>query len=270
MRIGILGAGAVGCYLGARLANAGSVVTLVGRKRLIDAAGEQGLHYEGLSGGLVRVDPDQLRLSERAEALEECDCVFVTVKSGQTQEAAEILAPILSKSCPVVSFQNGVRNSAILKETLPESPILAGIVPFNVIWDEPAIFRQGTSGPLVLQDSHALARELATKFESAGLPIELIADMQPLQWGKLLMNLNNAINALSGVPLVEELHDRDYRVCLAASQSEALGLLRRAGIKMASPLKLPFSWVPYVLRSPTPVFSRVARAMLHVGPEARS
>ena len=63
MRIGIFGAGAIGCYLGARLANAGSHVTLVGRKRLVDGAREQGLHFQGLSGGRVRVDPAQLRLS---------------------------------------------------------------------------------------------------------------------------------------------------------------------------------------------------------------
>jgi 2-dehydropantoate 2-reductase len=236
----------------------------------LDAVTHEGLHFEGLDQKRQRVDDARLTLSEDAAALRECDCVFVTVKSGQTEEAGATLAAAIDKNSLVVSFQNGIRNAAILRDRLRENPILAGIVPFNVAWDQPAIFKQGTSGPLVIEDAHTSAKEIAERFEAAGLPTELVADMLPLQWGKLLMNLNNAINALSGLPLQEELADRNYRVCLAASQSEALGLLKRSGTKIASPLKVPLSWVPYALRSPTLVFTQVARAMLQVGPEARS
>jgi 2-dehydropantoate 2-reductase len=270
MRIGIFGAGAIGCYLGARLANAGSDLVLVGRKRLLDAVARDGLHFEGLKQSRQRVDDARLSLSEDARALKDCDYIFVTVKSGQTREAGEVLSASIGKSSLVVSFQNGIRNTSILQEELPENPILAGIVPFNVVWNEPAVFKQGTSGPLVIEDAHDRVSDIAKSFAAAGLPIELVADMLPLQWGKLLMNLNNAINALSGLPLQQELADRDYRVCLAASQAEALHVLKKSGTKIASPLKAPLSWVPFVLRSPTPVFSRVARAMLQVGPEARS
>ncbi len=270
MRIGIFGAGAIGCYLGARLASAGSDLVLVGRKRLLDAVASDGLHFEGLEQAREQVDQARLCLSEDAKALGDCDYVFVTVKSGQTKEAGKTLSTTIDKSCLVVSFQNGIRNAAILKETLPDNQILAGIVPFNVVWDEPAIFKQGTSGPLVIQDGHEGAGEIAESFAAAGLPAELVSEMLPLQWGKLLMNLNNAINALSGLPLQQELADRNYRLCLSASQSEALHLLKKSGTKIASPLKVPISWVPFALWAPTPVFTRIARAMLQVGPDARS
>ena len=55
--------------------------------------------------------------------------------------------------------------------------------------------------------------------------------MLGLAWGKLLINLNNAVSALSGRTLVEELKQRDYRRVVAAAQREALRLLRRAGIR---------------------------------------
>jgi 2-dehydropantoate 2-reductase len=269
-RIGVFGAGAIGSYLGATLAHAGSEVVLVGRKRLLDAVSEHGLQIEALGGQRTRVDAARLHLHEDVEALRKCECVFVTVKSGQTQEAGETLASVLDKACVVVSFQNGISNPIVLRRALPDHTVLAGIVPFNVVWDQPAIFRQTTSGPLVLQEGHEWARRLKAIFEDAGLELELVADAVPRQWGKLLLNLNNAINALSGLPLQQELADRDYRRCLAGSQAEALRLLRRKNLRVDSPLRAPLAWIPHVLRMPTPIFSRVAKAMLQVAPDARS
>ena len=52
------------------------------------------------------------------------------------------------------------------------------------------------------------------------------ADMAGVLWGKLILNLNNALNALSGVPLAAELADRRWRVLLAAQIDEALAVLK--------------------------------------------
>ncbi len=270
MRIGIFGAGAIGCYLGARLADSGQEIRFVGRKRLMDSVADSGLHYESLEGVRVRVEDAHLQFSEEAEILRECDLVLVTVKSAQSEEAARCLAKVVADSCVLVSFQNGLGNTEIIKNLLPNNPVLAGIVPFNVLWQEPALFRQGTSGPLLLEDTHRAAADLAKEFEKAGLPIKRVREIRPLQWGKLLMNLNNAINALSGQPLQAQLANRGYRVVLAMALGEALGLLRRADLPVSSPLKVPLSLVPYVLRSPTPVFTKIARAMMKVAPDARS
>ena len=51
-------------------------------------------------------------------------------------------------------------------------------------------------------------------FSNAGLPLIQHVDMLPVQWAKLLLNLNNAINALANRPLKEELTQRAYRICL--------------------------------------------------------
>ncbi len=54
--------------------------------------------------------------------------------------------------------------------------------------------------------------------------------MQGVQWGKLLLNLNNAINALSGLPLRDQLSQRAWRAILAAQIAEALQMTKAAGI----------------------------------------
>ena len=98
----------------------------------------------------------------------------------------------------------------------------------------------------------------------------LHADLAAVQWGKLLLNLNNAVNALSGLPLRAQLLDRDLRCCTAALIDETLALLRRAGIRPAQMSPLPPRWVPRVLRLPTPLFKWVAARMLRIDEKARS
>lgn len=107
-------------------------------------------------------------------------------------------------------------------------------------------------------------------FQEAGLRLTLHADLRPVQWGKLLLNLNNTVNALSGLPLRAELLDRDCRLVFAALQSETLALLKAAGITPAQLTPLPPQRLPMVLRLPSWLFSRVAARMLRIDDKARS
>jgi 2-dehydropantoate 2-reductase len=91
-----------------------------------------------------------------------------------------------------------------------------------------------------------------------------------VQWGKLLLNLNNPVNALSGLPLRAQLLDRDCRRVLAALQQEALGLLQLAGVRPAQLTPLPPQRLPTVLRLPNWLFTRVAARMLRIDAQARS
>ena len=75
--------------------------------------------------------------------------------------------------------------------------------------------------------------------------------MLGLAWGKLLINLNNAVNALSGRTLLEELRQRDYRRVVAASQREGLRLLRRARIRPGKVGPVSRACCPWFLAHPT-------------------
>ncbi|WP_282706762.1 ketopantoate reductase C-terminal domain-containing protein, partial [Glycomyces tenuis] len=102
------------------------------------------------------------------------------------------------------------------------------------------------------------------------LPLAQRDDMAGVQAAKLLLNLNNAVNALSGLPLAEELSRRAYRRCLAAAQREALAAFAAAGIAPAKLTPLPPKWIPALLGTPDAVFTAAASRMLAIDPLARS
>jgi 2-dehydropantoate 2-reductase len=86
----------------------------------------------------------------------------------------------------------------------------------------------------------------------------------------LLLNLNNPLNALSGLPLRDELAQRSWRRCLALLQREGLRVLKAAGIRPAQLTALPARWLPSVLDLPDALFQRLAARMLAIDPLARS
>jgi 2-dehydropantoate 2-reductase len=237
----IYGAGSIGCYLGGRLLAAGSDVTFIGRSRVGDELHQHGLALSSFHGKHGQVEPPNIRFSIDASA----------------------------PGAIVISFQNGLSNAEVLRAALPRHTVLEGMVPFNVVSRGPGAFHQGTGGELEVKASPGL-QPFVQDFARAGLPLIQHADMLPVQWAKLLLNLNNAINALANRPLKEELSQRAYRRCLAMAQEEALRLLSRAGIRPAKLTPLPATWIPRMLSLPDGLFARVAGKMLAIDPLARS
>ncbi|MGH3738516.1 MAG: 2-dehydropantoate 2-reductase [Micromonosporaceae bacterium] len=267
MTICVFGAGSIGCYVGGRLAAAGADVVLVGRERLRAEVARHGLTLTDWRGGELRVaDP---RYQTAPEAAVDAELVLVTVKSAATAEAADVLAGVLKPDAVVVSFQNGLRNTELLAERLPGRTVLPGMVGFNVVNQGAGRFHAGTEGELEVRRHPALAK-YAERFAEAGLPLTEHADMAPVQWAKLLLNLNNAVNALSGLPLKRQLSQRPYRRCLALAQAEALRLLDAAGVRPAKLTPLPPQWIPTLLGLPDRIFARAAGRMLAIDPLARS
>lgn len=243
-----MGAGSVGCYLGGSLAAAGMDVVLVGRTPMSE------LTLEDLSGTSRRV---AVRYETTPDALIGCDVILCCVKSAQTSEVAELLP----RESVVVSMQNGLRNAEILKSKLPTA--LGGIVGFNVVSKGGGVFRRATTGPLVIED-HPAVRALP-------LPdLELTNDIRAKQWSKLIMNLNNAVSALTDRPTPDLLFKPEYRRILRAIMGEAVSILQKTNTRMARVGALPARLFPRILALPTPILRVVAAAQLRVDPEARS
>ncbi|QCK86709.1 2-dehydropantoate 2-reductase [Phreatobacter aquaticus] len=275
-RFVVMGAGAIGCYVGGRLAAAGADVTFVARSaRRAEIAGH-GLSlasFDGFSADLVASSVAVAETAADAAAKPGPLMVLLATKGGATAKAAAELGAALPAGTPVLSLQNGVDNVARIAAAAPALVALAGMVPFNVTLDHDAdgrlACRQTTSGVLHVID-HPATRAVEAIFFRAGLPLAFSSDMAAVQWGKLLLNLNNPVNALSGLPLREELLDPDYRWVLAALQDEAMAVMKAAGIRPAKVGAAPPWAIPLILRLPTWAFSRIAASMLTIDPSARS
>ena len=269
-RIVVFGAGSVGCYLGGRLQAAGAPVRMVGRATLADAVQRHGLSLTDLHGADCRVEPAQVDfVVDEPAAAADAGLVLVTVKSAATEASGRALAPVLAPGTCVISLQNGIDNAALLQSLLPQCRVLAGMVPFNIVNRGEGRFHQGSDGQLMVQASPELSLYLPV-FAAAGLALNLRDNMRAVLWGKLLLNLNNSINALCGLPLKEELSQRDFRRCLAAAQREGLQLLQASGETVAAVTPLPPRLLPRLLTLPDWVFRRAASRMLAIDPLARS
>ncbi|AYF75672.1 2-dehydropantoate 2-reductase [Nocardia yunnanensis] len=266
-RVTVLGAGSIGCYVGGRLAAAGARVTFVGRPRVLDELRTFGLHLTDLDGNTAHLDPADFDTA--TEPTGDTDLVLVTVKSAATAAAAEQLAGLVKPGTVVISLQNGIGNDAVIREILPACVVLAGMVMFNVVHHGQGRFHRGTAGTVDIADDPVLNR-FAPIFGKSGLGFERHPNLLPIQWAKLLLNLNNPINALSGRPLREELATRDYRRCLALAQREALAAMAAARIRPARLTPLPPEAMARLLTVPDGVFRRVAAKVLAVDPVARS
>jgi 2-dehydropantoate 2-reductase len=263
----VYGAGSIGCYVGGRLAAAGADVVLVGRRRFAEETALHGLTLTDLHGTELRV-PEPRYATEPAAAAG-ADLVLVTVKSAATAAAAEALAPHLRPGAIVISLQNGLRNAAVLRRHLREAHVLPGMVAFNVVHLGEGRFHQGTVGDVAVED-HPRLDDHAAPFADAGLALARHADLTGVQAAKLLLNLNNPINALSGLPLKTQLSQRAYRRCLALAQREALAAFLHARIFPAKTAGIPSGFLPAVLNLPDAVFARAAAKMLAMDPLARS
>lgn len=271
-RIVVAGAGSIGCFVGGSLAAAGRNVTLLARLPLVQAIAAQGLWITDLEARGRHVGPDLIGLAaEPSTALRDADLVLVTVKSGDTAAMAGLIAAHAPSRAAVVSLQNGVDNVLLLRRQLPGRRVVAGMVPFNVVQTSgqgtTPRFHRATAGSLTIEAGHP---DLVALLAAEGLPVAMHPDMAGLAWSKLILNLNNALNALSGLPLKAQLSRRAWRLLVADQMAEALGIARSAGLALPRIEGIRPALIPHLLRLPDPLFRLVARRMLAIDPQATS
>lgn len=269
MKIAVFGAGSIGCYLGGKLTAAGHDVLLLGRERLQKEIAAHGLkltHYEKpekqVAAGAVAFETDPACLAM-------ADVILVTVKSQDSAEAAATIARAARPDTLVVSIQNGIGNADTLRAGLPGWAVAGGMVPFNVVNLGEGHFHCGTEGGIVLEQLAGVAK-VVTALNKSDIDTTEVTDIASVLWGKLLLNLNNALNMLSDKPLKEELSDRQFRLVLAEMQREALAATKAAGITPARIGKAQPQLMPTLLSLPNWLFEIVAAGMLKIDPTARS
>ncbi|NOJ46486.1 2-dehydropantoate 2-reductase [Bradyrhizobium archetypum] len=265
--IGIAGAGSIGCFVGGMLAVGGRRVALLARPRVIaeiEAGGLRPTSFEGFDRTIPR---DQIVLSENPSVFADAAVVLVTVKSADTAAMADVIARHAPSDAVIVSLQNGVGNTAVLRNILPGRRVLGGMVPFNVIALGDGRFHRATSGDIVIERDEA---RIAETLSVPGLAMRPTDNIDGVQWGKLLLNLNNALNALADLPLRTQLGMRSWRRMFAEQLAEGLAAMQAEGIKPVSPTPIPPAWMPPLLRLPDPIFELLLGRTMKIDPEARS
>jgi 2-dehydropantoate 2-reductase len=263
----VVGAGLVGSFIGGLLAFGGAEVNFLLRPKTMQRHGDFDCMLLDPLGQPGRfVERAALGFTEDPSIVEGADLVLVCVKSAATIDAASRLRGRLRPQTPVISLQNGMENATRLRQVLPGALVLGGLVAFNVVSEQEGAYRQTTPGGLSVEEGSPIATEILRR---TGLHVGSEPDITALQWGKLLINLNNALVALADAPLKEELDDRDWRRVWLAQIAEAMAAMKLLGIEPRIPgpkLKLILT----LLKLPNVLYRLAAARAVKVDPAARS
>lgn len=269
IRHAVFGAGLVGGYLGAALMANSALVRWVARPHVQKKLSDGIRITDYLANQYDLPSPEFVELDEMANPEEPPDVLWLTVKCNSLQAVVRQIKPMLDSETVIISLQNGLGSEDILKEHFPENRIVRGVMGANVVELEPGHLHRGTEGCVELYEC-AETKALLPQFQLDILPLKLHSNIEGLVWSKLQLNLNNAINALSDIPLKQELSDRGYREVLALAQKELLAVADLKKIQLQKITPVSPTLLPAVLRLPNWIYLRIASKMLAIDPEARS
>jgi 2-dehydropantoate 2-reductase len=270
-KVVIAGAGALGLYLGGKLMDQGIDVAFLGHKAYRDLVTHEGLSLSEGTELAHHIPAHNIEFRTDPAIVRDAHWVWVTVKSHSTPQLCEDIAPYVRPGAHLLSFQNGVHNGVSLRKRFPNHSVQSVVVPFNVVSLGHGHFQQTSTGSLIVEaDPEPSAERIEALLTKAKFRFQMVDHIYPVLWGKLLLNLNNAINALSGLPLKEELSKKSYRMVFSKCLEEALDVYERAGIEMKAPINIPLSWLPTLLKMPDAVFNLFSDALIRLDNNAFS
>ncbi|MGP4061025.1 ketopantoate reductase family protein [Halobacillus sp. H74] len=211
MNIGVAGAGAVGCYFGGRLYEAGHEVMFLARGEHLNAMKQQGLVIQE-EGRQLLVDGI---FTDNVSALADVDLVLFCVKSNDTKEMAEQLKAVLKEKALVMTMQNGVENEEILKDVFGVDRVLSAVTYIQAAVEAPGKVRQQGRVKLVIGElapSTDIKSGVVSLLQEAGVDTVPSGNILSKKWNKLMWNATfNPLSALSGARVGEILDDDHLR-----------------------------------------------------------
>jgi 2-dehydropantoate 2-reductase len=244
MRIGIVGAGAIGGFLAAALTRAGVNVAIVARGAHLEAIRSQGLKVEsdlGTFDAAVEADDDIRRLGD-------FDALFLTFKAHQWPGLLPQLEAFAGSETALVTLQNGVpfwyvREPALrsvdpdgrIGRLFPDRQVVGGVVHVSGHVVRPGVVHQSGGLRYVFGEpaggTSARVDELVGVLQQAALGPEADTAIRTTVWLKLVNNVGlNAVSTLRRMTIKPMLADREARRRVHELMEEALHVGQALGV----------------------------------------
>lgn len=263
MRYLVIGAGAVGGYIGGRLALAGQPVVFVARPEQADSLRQTGLTLvdadrpSPLPGLRVEADPAAACSAHAPQA------ILLAVKAYALDPVIEALRRVTPPLPPLVCLLNGLGNEERLAGAFGPEQVIAATLTTAVQVSGVGTIQLEKARGVGLHAAHALTPSLVTEFSRAGLNPRTYDNAGAMKWSKLLTNLvSNATSAIvNWTPAQVYAHPGLFRLEVEALR-ETVRAMRRQGIPVVNLPGVPTKWFARVVGWP-PALARplLARAV---------
>ena len=242
MKIAVIGAGSMGCMLGGYLKEGGADVTLtVRRKELADALNGKGLTikmYEDDGGSVMNIP---MTAVTDVKGLGTMDALLLMVKGPDTKTAMEGAKSLIGDKTKVITLQNGIGNTDIIREFVPEDRIYYGCLNMSATMDSPGVLTGGLFGENNIfmgsivrgPEQKEFGEEICSVFKKGGITACYTDDIDTEVWYKLLMNV--AVNASCGLVRLrggEAGEDQQFMLLAMDMVKEAIAVAGAYGIKL--------------------------------------
>jgi 2-dehydropantoate 2-reductase len=241
MRIAVVGAGAVGGYYGARLAQAGHDVALIARGANLEAIRTRGLRLRSAAGELV--------VSVRAESdpalVGPVDLVVLAVKTYSNPQALPLVPPLVGPGTAVLPLQNGVDSADQLAVLVGEAPVLAGTTYIGATLVEPGVINYvGTVRRIVFGEAFGervvtgRVSRIREILAAADIQAEEAADSRVPIWEKFIFLAPiAALTTAARLPIGPAWAQPAFREAFDAAMAEVEALARHAGVPVAADVR---------------------------------
>jgi 2-dehydropantoate 2-reductase len=254
MRIGVIGAGAVGGAIAALLARAGHEVEVTARGQNLRVIQHGGIRLTGGWGDFTS-DVTAGETLTRAPAL-----AIVATKAQDARAAITANAKLLN-GIPVVVVQNGLAGVAVTKPLVPRSDIVGALAMYASSLVGPGHVAITTTGTTYVGGGSDLPARYAVSILNDAMPTELTGNFVGAQWTKLVVNQVNALPAITGLSVQEVVADPRLRRILTLSMRENVRIGLSSGIRFAPLQGLTPTRLSLFLRSPLSLAESLPKLM---------
>ncbi|MFC4243062.1 ketopantoate reductase family protein [Gryllotalpicola reticulitermitis] len=249
MRIGVIGAGAIGGTIAALLNRAGHDVEVTARGATLAAIRERGLRLDGRWGEHTAAVQTSDRLTRSP------DLAFLATKAQDAASALAANAGHLANVPPVV-VQNGLEGLETVRRVLPDSPAFGALALYAAQNVEPGRVTITATGTTVVDRSHE-----ATALLASVMPARATENFRGAQWTKLVINMVNGTPAATGLSVQQTVADPQLRRIVTGLIREAARAGLAQGIRFDSIQGLNHALVRFVARAPLALGAFLPRLM---------
>ena len=238
MRIGVIGAGALGLYYGALLQRGGHDVRFLMR-RDFQAVSNQGLKVTSPKGDFHLA---KVRACSHSREIGPVDLVLVGLKAYANDQLVALVQPLVTQATTILNLQNGLGNEEVLATTFDRQQIVGGVAFLCCNRGDPGTVHHLAQGSIRIAEfvgePGTRLEQLAATFSRAGIPCEACADLARIRWEKLVWNIPfNGLCALTGLPTDRLLACAETRQLIAELVQEVIDAANRQNL--SQPIEAP-------------------------------